>query len=192
MTEARRVATHADLNGLPDRMVGEILGGELYTSPRPASRHARAASVLGGELVTGFGRRKSRGPGGWVILDEPELHLGADVVVPDVAGWRRDRMPEIPDVAAFTLAPDWVCEVLSPATARFDRQQKMPIYAREGVAHLWLVEPTLRTLEVFRRQGDHWLLLATHGGDTQVRAEPFDAVELDLSEWWSDPDPKAG
>lgn len=190
MTEALKVATYADLSELPAHVVGELLDGEVFVSPRPASQHASAASILGGELVTGFGKRKSRGPGGWVILHEPELHLGADVLVPDIAGWRRERMPELPLVAAFTLAPDWVCEVLSPSTARTDRVRKMPIYAREGVTHVWLVEPTLRLLEVYRRQGEHWLLVATHGGDTVVRAEPFEAAELDLSEWWTGPEPK--
>jgi len=126
------------------------------------------------------------GPGGWVILIEPELHLEGDVVVPDLAGWRRERMPEIPDVAFFTLAPDWVCEILSPSSERFDRGRKLRIYAREGVSHAWLVKPEAKTLEVMRRQGEQWLLAAVHEGDAVVRAEPFDAIELPLSPLWGD------
>ena len=126
------------------------------------------------------------GPGGWWILDEPELHLGEDILVPDLAGWRRERLPTIPDQAAFTLAPDWVCEVLSPSTGMRDRAYKMPIYAREGVEHVWLVDPHLRTLEVFRRQELGWLLLAVYAEDAVVRAEPFEAVDLDLLTLWGE------
>ena len=180
---ATRRASYADLEALPDHLVGEIIDGELVVSPRPAARHARATSRLGialGPFDAGVG-----GPGGWIILDEPELHLDADVLVPDLAGWRRERMPEIPDVAAFTLAPDWVCETLSPSTGALDRARKLPIYARARVAHCWLVDPSLRTLEVYRREGDRWLLLATHEGDHQVRAEPFEALPIDLSLLWA-------
>ena len=125
------------------------------------------------------------GPGGWWILYEPELHLGADVLVPDLAGWRHERMPAIPNAPYVELAPDWVCEVLSPTTGRIDRIRKMPIYAREQVAHLWLVDPGLRTLEIYRLEAQRWVVVATHGGDEVVRAEPFDAVEIDLGRWWA-------
>jgi Uma2 family endonuclease len=178
-------ATYEDLVALPENVVGEILDGTLVTNPRPASAHAQASSALGGELFTRFGRHRG-GPGGWVILDEPELHLASDVLVPDIAGWRRERMPKRPATAAFVLAPDWVCEVLSDSTRKVDRADKLPIYAREGVTHAWLVDPAARTLEVFRREGAHWLLLATHHGDALVHAEPFDAVELDLSDLWAE------
>ncbi len=180
---ARKKATYEDLCKVPDTMVAEILAGELYTAPRPAVRHARSSSVLGmgigGPFDMGIG-----GPGGWLILDEPELHLGEDVLVPDLAGWRRERLPALPDVAAMTLAPDWACEVLSPGTSRRDRGLKMPIYAREGVKHLWLVDPKAHTLEVFRLTPEGWLLLVVHTGHTKVRAEPFDAVELDIGLLW--------
>jgi Uma2 family endonuclease len=138
------------------------------------------------DLGTPFHRGRG-GPGGWVILDEPELHLGPepDVLVPDLAGWRRTRMPEVPDVPAFTLAPDWVCELLSPSTEAIDRADKMPIYAREGVAHAWLVDPQVRTLEVFELDGASWRLRATYRGDRAVRAVPFDAIELDLAALWA-------
>jgi Uma2 family endonuclease len=120
-------------------------------------------------------------------LDEPELHLGDAVVVPDLAGWRRERLPHIAeDLVAFEIAPDWVCEVLSPATGSLDRVRKMPVYAREGVSWAWLLEPMQRTLEVFQAQGGQWKTVGTWEGDAKVRAVPFDAVELDLSSLWAD------
>jgi len=186
MSEARRKATYADLLALPEHLVGEILAGEVHTSPRPATPHTTAASTVGGDLNSAFHRKPGgpRGPGGWWILDEPELHLGEDVLVPDLAGWRRERVPEGLGGAALTVVPDWVCEVLSPATGRHDRLRKMPVYARHGVTHAWLIEPVQRTLEVYRRQGEHWLLTAAYGDEEFVRAEPFDAIEVELSRWW--------
>ena len=126
------------------------------------------------------------GPGGWILLFEPELHLGDDVLVPDFAGWRRERMPQPPRTAAFTLAPDWVCEVLSPSTAVLDRAAKLPVYAREGVQHVWLVDPVLRTLEVFRLHEGRYSLLITHTGKGRVRVEPFEALELELAYLWGE------
>lgn len=180
---ALRRATYDDLRRVPEHLVAEIIDGELVTSPRPSSRHARASTKLGGALDGPFDSGIG-GPGGWLLLFEPELHLAADVLVPDVAGWRRERMPELPDVAAFELAPDWVCEVVSPSTAARDRADKLPIYARAGVGHAWLVDPTLQTLEVLRNEGQRWWLAQTFRGDGRVRAEPFDAVELDLGSLW--------
>ncbi len=182
----RRRATYADLEQVAPHLVAEIIDGVLYTSPRPGSPHARAASVLGIDLGGPFYRGRG-GPGGWVILDEPELHLGPepDVLVPDLAGWRRERMPEVPDAPAFTLAPDWICEVLSASTEAIDRAEKMPVYAREGVQHLWLVDPVLQTLESYRLEAGAWRLLKTYRGDRVVRAEPFDAIELDLAALWA-------
>jgi Uma2 family endonuclease len=121
------------------------------------------------------------------MLVEPELHLGSDVIVPDLAGWRRERMPRMPNVAYFEQAPDWVCEVVSPRTGIIDRRRKMPIYAREGVSHLWIVDPILKTLEVYRLEAGRWVVASTHGGDEHVRAEPFAAVEIELSRWWLEP-----
>ncbi len=188
METARKRATYQDLLNVPDHFIAQILDGDLYTLPRPAPRHALASSVLGTELNGPFHRRPGdpRGPGGWWILDEPELHLGDDVLVPDLAGWRRERLTQLPGEAYFTLAPDWVCEVLSPSTERIDRALKMRIYAREGVEWLWLVNPLTRTLEVFRRGESFWQQLAVHDGDMQVRVEPFDAIELELARWWDD------
>lgn len=181
----RKPATYADLEALPPHVVGEIIAGELHISPRPAAPHAWASSRLGGELMSPFDRGRG-GPGGWIILDEPELHLGEDVLVPDLAGWSKERMPQPPRTAAFTLAPDWVCEVLSPSTTAWDRASKLPVYAREGVRHVWLVDPELRTLEVFRLDGAHYTLLVTHAGKSRVRAEPFEAFELELAYLWGE------
>lgn len=179
-------ATYDDLLKLPEHVVGEILEGELVVSPRPASPHAHASSGLAIDIGGSFGR-DGRGPGGWWILVEPELHLGADVVVPDLAGWRRERMAKLPSVPAFELPPDWVCEVISPSTAKHDRGPKRRIYARVGVPHLWFVDPIERTLEVFRLRDGLWTLLATHADQERVRAEPFDAVELEIARWWIEP-----
>jgi Uma2 family endonuclease len=181
---AKRGATYEDLLAVPDHIVAELINGALVTSPRPASRHALASSVLGSELTGPFHRGKG-GPGGWILLDEPELHLRSDILVPDLAGWRRARMPELPDAAAFELAPDWVCEVLSPSTAAIDRAEKMPIYARERVPHLWLVDPIARTLEAFHLENDRWTLLGTWRDDARVRAEPFTELELELASLWA-------
>jgi len=180
-----RKATYADIEALPENVVGEILDGELIVMPRPASRHALASSSLGGRLVPPF-QDGGGGPGGWWILDEPELHVADDILVPDLAGWRRERMPTFPDVKFFTLAPDWICEVVSPSTERHDRSRKLRIYAREGVSHAWLVNPELRTLEVLRREGDFWLIVAVHENDAIARAEPFEAIELDLLPLWGE------
>jgi Uma2 family endonuclease len=183
---ARKRATYADLAALPEHVVGEIIAGVLYTHPRPSPRHARAASRLGMRLGRSFDEGED-GPGGWWILDEPELHLGEDIVVPDLAGWRLETMAELPDASHFETVPDWVCEVLSPSTEADDRAVKMPVYARAGTSHAWLLDPTLKTLEVFRLQGGQWVLVRTFKGDVHVQAEPFEAVALDLSALWSPP-----
>jgi Uma2 family endonuclease len=179
----RRPATYADLEALPEHLIGELIAGKLYASPRPAAPHVVATSELGVELGGAFGWRRGT-PGGWHILDEPELHLGEDVLVPDMAGWRQERMPRPPRTAAFTLAPDWVCEVLSPSTARLDREDKLPVYAREGVRHVWLVDPQAFTLEVLRLEGEGYTSLGVHRGAARVRAKPFEALELELAALW--------
>ena len=176
-------ALYARLEALPSQVVGEILDGELVTSPRPASPHAAASFALAGELSAPFQKGRG-GPGGWWFFAEPELHLAADVVVPDLAAWRRSRMPVRQAVPHFTLAPDWVCEVLSPSTARLDRTLKKQLYAREGVEHVWLVDPVLRTLEVLRLHGGQWLERGSWSGAARVRAAPFEALELALEDLW--------
>lgn len=180
-----RPATYDDLIKLPDSLVAEIVDGELHASPRPAPRHAVAHAGMAGLLHPAFQSGRG-GPGGWWILQEPELHLGADVLVPDLAGWRKARMPHIPDTAYFPLAPDWLCEILSPSTATLDRAKKLAVYARDGVSHVWLLDPIARTLEVLRLEGGRWVIVATHGGNAVVRVEPFDAIEFALSEFWAD------
>jgi Uma2 family endonuclease len=181
----RPPATCEDLLAVPDHRVGEILDGELHVTPRPSPRRASASSGLGGVLHGPFDRGRG-GPGGWWILDEPELHLGQDVVVPDLGGWRRTRLPQLPHEAFFQLAPDWVCEVLSPATAAMDRTKKLAVYAREGVSHAWLVDPIARTLEVLRLESGHWTIVSTGSGTDVVKVEPFEALELDLTLLWAD------
>jgi Uma2 family endonuclease len=160
MGEPRRRATYEDLMQVPDTKVAEIVDGELFVSPRPALPHAYAATLL-----------------------------GADVVVPDWAGWRRERVPVFPRVPFFTLAPDWICEVISSSAGRLDRSRKMGVYAREGVGHLWFVDPLAQTVEVYRWEAGRWMVVVTHAGDETARIEPFGAVELRLARWWPPPAP---
>jgi Uma2 family endonuclease len=176
-------ATYEDVLNAPENKVAEILDGELYLSPRPAPKHAVGASALMGLLWGPFGQGRG-GPGGWWILSEPELHLGEHVVVPDLAGWRRERMPAIPEDAFFSLAPDWICEVLSPSTESIDRALKLRIYAEAGVAHAWLVDPIQKTLEALRLQDGAWVIAEVRRGDEVVRVQPFAALELELSLLW--------
>ncbi len=180
-----RAATYADLEALPPGLVGELIDGEVVASPRPGPRHALASSalgaLLGGPFQFGVG-----GPGGWWTLDEPELHLGADVLVPDLAGWRVERMPALPTEAWFELRPDWVCEVLSPSTERIDRLRKLALYARAGVPHVWLLHPEQRTLEIFALESGTWRVTIVDG-EAPVRATPFEAVELAFPLLWATP-----
>jgi Uma2 family endonuclease len=182
---ARKRATYEDVLAAPPNSVAELIDGVLQIQPRPAGAHGVVATALGEELGPAF-RRGRGGPGGWIFIDEPELHLGPNVLVPDLAGWRRERMPSVENVPFFTLPPDWVCEVLSPSTARYDKGQKLPIYAAHGVANAWLVDPMARTLDGLRREGTLWTLVATHADDARIRAEPFDAVEIELGALWAD------
>jgi Uma2 family endonuclease len=186
---AERLAEYRDLFDLPEHVIGEILNGQLITQPRPAPKHVLATSVLGDALVGPFQRGRG-GPGGWWILDEPELHPGPHILVPDLAGWRRERMPALPDKAYFTLAPDWVCEMLSPGTARIDRVVKRPIYAGQEVQWLWLVEPDLHTLEVFRLLDGHWLLEGAWQEADEVRAPPFAVLAFSLADLWASTRPE--
>lgn len=181
MTKKKPV-TYDALYELPENRVGEIVEGELYSSPRPTGRHSLSSSVLGHELIGPFQIGRN-GPGGWWILDEPEVHFGQNVLVPDLAGWRRERLTDLA-VPFFTVAPDWICEVLSPSTARLDRIRKMPVYAGGGVSHAWLLDPILRTLEVFTQEGGVWRMIGGFEGPAVVRAPPFHELELELSSLW--------
>jgi Uma2 family endonuclease len=176
-------ASYEDILALPEHVIGEIIDGELIVSPRPAPKHALSATVLSGELGGPFHRGRG-GPGGWWIIFEPELHLDPDVLVPDLAGWRRERMPALPQKAWFDLAPDWLCEVLSPSTAIIDRTRKLRIYARNRVSWVWFVDPAAHTVEALRLEGSAWMVALTAGGDEKVRIPPFDAIELELDALW--------
>ena len=165
----------------PAHLVAEVIDGTLQTHPRPSPRHAVASTVLGGELGPPFHRGQG-GPGGWWIVFDSELHLEKDILVPELAGWCRERMPDLPECAYFTLTPDWACEVLSPSTRKLDLQRKRPIYAREGVTHLWLIDPLDRTLEAFERDQGHWLLTASAQDDEPITIRPFDAIAFSLAD----------
>jgi Uma2 family endonuclease len=179
----RRPVLYADIEALPEGVVGEIIEGELLTHPRPSPRHSRAGSRLGALLNPEFDEGMG-GRGGWVILDEPEIQFGANILVPDLAGWQSHRLHDLPDKGPLVIPPDWACEILSPSTENDDRRRKLPIYAAHGVAHVWLVDPLVKTLEVLKLQGGTWMLVGTHGNDDLIRAEPFDVVELLLSRLW--------
>lgn len=167
---------------VPEGFIGEIVDGEIVETQRPDHPHVGATSDLGVLLGAWF-RFGIGGPGGWVILDEPGIRFGDQLRVPDLAGWRADRFVA-PESGPYVVVPDWICEALSPRTARADRTEKLPLYAQHGVRHVWLLDAVAQTLEVYRREGASWLLVATFGGGAKVRAEPFDAVELDLSMVW--------
>lgn len=180
-----RPATYEDILALPEHVNGEIVAGELFVSPRPGPKHAQASTSLTGELSGPFQRGRG-GPGGWRILFEPELHFNKDVLIPDIAGWKKERMPRLPATAWFELAPDWVCEVLSPSTAIFDRTRKLAVYARERVNWVWMIDPPNRTLEVLRLEGDSWLVAGQYGGSQKARVPPFEAIELELEALWEE------
>jgi Uma2 family endonuclease len=177
-------ATYQDVLDAPEHMVAELIKGALHLQPRPASPHARAASMLTVEVGGPFDRGRG-GPGGWWIVAEPEVHLGEDVLVPDLAGWRRERMPAYPAVPYFVMAPDWICEVLSPGARRIDLTEKRPIYGTAGVGHLWFVDPIDRTLEVFAWRDGAWSLVTALRDDAEVKAAPFEAVGFPLSALWA-------
>jgi hypothetical protein len=188
-TPKSKPATFADIEALPPNVVGEILFGSLETHPRPAPRHSAAASSIGAVLAPPFGFGAG-GPGGWVILDEPELHLGPHIVVPDLAGWRKERLANREDLAWFEETPDWICEVLSPSTRANDLGPKRKIYAEHGVGHLWYIDPFAQSLEIFQRVDTQWLLTQTFIGQDKVSAQPFDAITFDLGLLWPFDPPK--
>ena len=182
-TAQPRRATYQDVLDAPLHRVAEIVDGTLYISPRPPTLQALAKTCLGAGLGHSFSFGRG-GPGGWRIMDEPELHLGEDILVPDVAGWRRERLPRIPETWDVVIAPDWVCETMSDSTRELDLNGKRPVYAREGIAHLWLVDPTDRTLEAFELHDGQWLLIASAKDDEPVSIRPFDAITFSLGDLW--------
>ncbi len=180
---AKKKATYEDLYGIPENMIGEIIDGELIVHPRPSRKHIYASSVLGGKINPSY-QFGSGGPGGWIILDEPEVQLGEHTLVPDLAGWKMERFPVEEETNSITVAPDWVCEILSPGTVRTDKIQKMPIYARHAVGHFWLIDPIAMTMDVFKLGDSKWVLLGSFAENDKVRAEPFQEVEFNLGELW--------
>jgi Uma2 family endonuclease len=178
-------ALYERLESLPETQIGEILRGEVFASPRPAPRHANIIFHLGGILRGPYGLGRG-GPGGWWILPEPEVHLGAEVVVPDLAGWRRENLPIFPDCAAIDVRPDWVCEVLSPSGAARDRVLKPATYAAHGLPYFWLIDPIARVLEARRLTPEGWLIDGSFAEDATVRARPFDAIGFSLADLWPD------
>jgi len=180
---AKKKATYEDLYAIPEHMVGEIIDGELVVTPRPSARHTHATSILGGEIVPPY-RLGRGGPGGWIILIETEIMLGEHLLVPDLAGWRKERFPGVPKDNWISISPDWICEILSPSTAPTDKVRKMPIYAQFEIPHLWLIDPLCKTLDVFRLEAGRWMLLAAFAENDKVRAEPFQEVEIELNNLW--------
>lgn len=185
MQSVPKPSLYEQLMSLPENLTGEILNGQLYAHPRPAGRHIRAETVLDRKIGRGYDEGDG-GPGGWWILVEPEIHflLKEDVAVPDITGWQRERMPNIPDDHIFQVIPDWVCEIASPSTESYDRKVKMPTYARYGVPYAWLVDPLAHTLEAFSLQGDEWALLGSFKESDQVCVAPFAAIVISLVDLW--------
>ncbi len=181
----QKSATYADILTLPEPLIGELIHNTLHTQPRPAPKHIWLASSLGDELGASFSKGRG-GPGGWWILDEPECHLDGQVVVPDLAGWRREHLPKLPSTAYFETVPDWACEILSPSTARKDRALKLPLYAQLGVRHCWLIDPELRTLEAYANHAGLWTLLGVWSETDAVQIPPFDAITLVLPNLWAE------
>lgn len=185
MSEAYAQTLYDRLLALPEIAVGEILDGELVVQPRPRPRHGNVSSSLSGFLFSPY-RRGVGGPGGWWLIDEPEIHPENQVVVPDLAGWRREHLPRIPDAAYFMLAPDWVCEVLSPSSARYDRGAKQRIYADAAVAWYWIVDPLDRRLEVMENRDGRWAVVGMFTANETAIAQPFIEAPIPLLELWGD------
>jgi Uma2 family endonuclease len=182
---AKKRATRADLEALPEHTAGELIRGVLYTMTRPRPKHSNAATGIGADLRGPF-QRGVGGPGGWWILIEPGIELAEhdiDEISPDVGGWRRERLSVLPD-GPIEMAPDWVCEILSPSTRAHDLKVKRPLYAEVGVPYMWLVDVESRALTASRLHEGRWLEIGTWGDDDVARIEPFDAIELRLADLW--------
>lgn len=181
--QARKIATYDDLYSVPENMIGEIINGELIVSPRPSPEHSNAASSLGGALIPPYKFGKG-GPGGWIILDEVEIKLDEDTFVPDISGWKKERYFKPKDQNWVSVTPDWVCEVLSPSSIRYDRIVKAKTYAKHQIPYFWIIDPFSETLEVLKNETGMWSIIGTYSNDDKVRAEPFQEVEIDLSGLW--------
>ena len=181
---ARKKATYEDLYDIPENAVGEIIEGELIVTPRPSRKHGFSSFALGGELVPPYQFGRGGGPGGWIIIGEPEVKFGDNYLVPDIAGWKRERFPDSEETNWIAVSPDWIAEILSPGTVRVDRIKKMAVYAKHEVPYLWFIDPVAKTLEVFKLEAGSWLLLSVFGEDALVRAEPFTDIEIELGNLW--------
>jgi Uma2 family endonuclease len=177
---------YEQLVALPESLTGDIIDGQLHSQPRPSGRHGLAESSLIGELIGPFQEGRG-GPGGWWIIGESELRFirDTDVYVPDIAGWRHERMPQMPEDQRFTVVPDWGDEILSKSTASKDREFKIPAYAEYGIAYRWLIDPLARTLEAYAREGRFWREIGRFAFDDRVAVAPFDAVTTPLVDLWA-------
>jgi len=181
---ARKKATHDDLHKVPENMIGEIIDGEIIATPRPSRRHGYTTTALGVAIGGRYQFGQRGGPGGWIFIIEPEIGLGNDILVPDLAGWKRDRFPREEGHNWISIAPDWICEVLSPRTFRKDKVVKMPLYAQHGVQYFWLIDPVAKTLDIFRLEAGRWVVAGLYAENDIARADPFPEVEVDLSFLW--------
>lgn len=188
---AKKKATYEDLYDIPENMTGEIIEGELVVHPRPSRKHILAASALETNLAAPYQFGRSGGPGGWIILVEPETRLGEHILIPHLAGWRRERFIWEEDQNPISVTPDWVCEILSPSTYRLDKMKKMPIYADRGVGYLWLLDPVAKNLDTYRLELNKWIFLASFYEDDKVRVEPFRKIEIALGDLWPDLKPSS-
>ncbi|WP_089727481.1 Uma2 family endonuclease [Candidatus Thiosymbion oneisti] len=186
MQPALQPALYESLEALPAGLTGEILNGQLHTQPRPSGPHGRVASRVDRSIGRSYDDGID-GPGGWWIFVEPEVHFVRDVevTVPDLAGWRRKRMPYLPEDQRFEVVPDWICEILSPSTASRDREVKMPLYAHYKVQYAWLIDPVKRTLEAYRLDAGAWIEIGRFADADQVAVPPFEAMSLDLKGLWA-------
>lgn len=181
---ARKKAIYENLNAIPENATGEIIDGELIVTPRPSRNHVFAATALGGELTPPYQFARGGGPGGWIILIEPEIKLDEDILVPDLAAWRKERFPTSEEHNWISVVPDWVCEILSPYSLRTDKIKKMPLYARSGVRFLWLIDPAAKTVDTFRLVSSSWLLIGIYAENDKMTIEPFPETVIDLSNLW--------
>lgn len=181
---AKKKATYEDLYAIPENMIGEIIDGELIVTPRPSRKHVYATSALDKRLGSPYQFGEGGGPGGWIILVEPEIKLDEDIVVPDLAAWKRESFPRLEETNWISVAPNWVCEILSPSTFRNDKVKKMPLYGRHAVDHIWLIDPLVKTMDAFRLESGRWFLLGSYAENDKVRVEPFQEIEIDLGDLW--------
>ena len=180
----RARATYQDVLNAPPHMVAEILQGKLYMNPRPAMPHSRVTSALHLALAKHY-QKEDGGPGNWTFYFEPELHLDSEILVPDLAAWRYETMPSDPLGPYATIAPDWICETLSPSTRHIDVFHKRDIYASKGVKHLWFLDPDNRTLEGFQLlENSRWQLLSALDGNVEVSIPPFESARFSLDVLW--------